>query len=653
MKKHSGKNKKPVTENNNSGKSLSIGLVLLVILVLMTYSGAIRNNFVSWDDYDYVINNELVRRDGSPDLKGIFSTVVSLNYHPLTILSLSLNDNDCRNCPDGISPKPFIAGNIILHAFNALLVFFLTWLLFRKDIIVAFIVAALFAVHPMHVESVAWISARKDVLSSFFFLSGLISWIMYLKESKQKYLCLSFSFLLFLLATLSKATTVVFPLVAILISYLIDSNKDAVHKNKPLKDFSSRVIMPLLPFFAVSFFIGLITINVQNGENFLGMLHFSREPENAVNAAGDFSVFQRIGVACYGFFVYMIKFLLPFKLSAFYPYPSPEELSHGLMPVLFLISVIAFIAVVLLSVLSMKKTKFSLFSLGFYLLNLILVLHFISVGKAMLAERYTYLPYIGLALLPAWYISERPLKTKRVLLLISGLFIILMLLLARQQVKVWHDTASLWTQVIERHPGLELAHSARGKYYYKLASLTSDPKVRKSLEEKALADFRMAISQNTKRAEVYEYMGVIMLSRNDLKGALKLLDISIKIDPVKGRSYFNRAIVHDQLNLKEEAIRDYDMALKMNPELTLDVLRNRSVLFLETGKYEKALTDLDGLVKIDGKDFSNYYNRAFVKVMLKDMKGAVEDYRMVLKLNPGDKQTIEQLRVLSESQNIK
>jgi tetratricopeptide (TPR) repeat protein len=147
-------------------------------------------------------------------------------------------------------------------------------------------------------------------------------------------------------------------------------------------------------------------------------------------------------------------------------------------------------------------------------------------------------------------------------------------------------------------------------------------------------------------------MGVIMLTRSDLKNALQLMNISIKIDPGKGRSYFNRAIVHDQMNMKEEAIRDYETALKLDPGMAPDILRNRSVLNLETGKYEQAISDLDALIKLDERNFINYYNRAFAKVMLKDIEGAIEDYKSALKLNPGDEQIIEHIRVLTESGNI-
>jgi tetratricopeptide (TPR) repeat protein len=228
-----------------------------------------------------------------------------------------------------------------------------------------------------------------------------------------------------------------------------------------------------------------------------------------------------------------------------------------------------------------------------------------------------------------------------------------MLLLARNQVKVWHDSESLWTQVIERYPNLDLARSARGKYYYMLSSLEANNKVKKNFEEKALADFRVAIKENTKRAEIYEGMGVIMLSRNELKGALQLLNVAIKLNPKKGRTYYNRAIIFDQLNQKEESIRDYESAIALSPEMALEILRNRNVLYIETSRYESAVKDLDELIRIDGKEYTHYYNRAFSKLMLKDIDGAIADYKNVLILNPGNKETIEHLRILMESKENK
>lgn len=181
----------------------------------------------------------------------------------------------------------------------------------------------------------------------------------------------------------------------------------------------------------------------------------------------------------------------------------------------------------------------------------------------------------------------------------------------------------------------------------------SNRKEKKVLEDKAIEDFSVAIKEKTVSADVFEGMGVILQSRDELKTALQLLNVAVKLNPEKGRTFYNRAIIFDQLNQKEEAIRDYESALAFSPEMALEVLRNRSVLYIETGRYESAIKDLDELIKIDSKEYTHYYNRAFSKLMLKDIDGAIADYQNVLRLNPGDRETMEHLRVLMESKKNK
>jgi protein O-mannosyl-transferase len=284
---------------------------------------------------------------------------------------------------------------------------------------------------------------------------------------------------------------------------------------------------------------------------------------------------------------------------------------------------------------------------------LMLVLQFLSVGKAIMAERYTYLPYIGISIIPAWFISRYHGRFRKWLLLFAGFFIIVMLFLTRKQVNVWYNTETLWSQAIENNPDQELAWRARGKYYYGKSSRAVDPTERKNLENKALSDFKVAISHKTASSDVYEGMGVILQTRNEFKTALQLLNIAVRLNPKSGRTYYNRAIIFDLMNQKDEAIRDYDTALELDPKEALQIIRNRSVLYLETAKYEKALKDYNELIRLENSNFSHYYNRAFSKVMLKDYDGAIADYQIVLKLNPGDKQTLEQIRVLIENKKKK
>ena len=295
---------------------------------------------------------------------------------------------------------------------------------------------------------------------------------------------------------------------------------------------------------------------------------------------------------------------------------------------------------------TMKRTRLFAFGFGFFLVTLLLVIQFIAVGKAILAERYSYLPYIGLSIVPVWYIVQNRRKYTNWLLLLLGCFVVGMSLLAREQVKVWRDTDTLWSQSIRNHPDQELAWRARGKYFYGLSAQAGNQVVRKNLEDKAMADFRVAIEHKTASADVYEGMGMILQSRGELKAALKLLQLAISLNPTNGRIYYNRAIIYDRMNLKQEAIQDYGSALERDPKGALPILRNRNALYLETGQFVQALRDCDTLIKLEPNNFYHYYNRAFAKVMLKDYDGAIADYLVVLKLNPGDRQTLEQLNQL-------
>jgi tetratricopeptide (TPR) repeat protein len=270
------------------------------------------------------------------------------------------------------------------------------------------------------------------------------------------------------------------------------------------------------------------------------------------------------------------------------------------------------------------------------------------VGKAILAERYTYLPYIGISIIPAYFISQYTGRNRKWLLLLSGSFVLVMMFLARKQVNVWFDTGTLWSQAIKTHPNQELAWRARGKYFYGLSARAGDQTERKVLEDKALADFKVAMEHKTASSDVYEGMGVLLQSRREYKTALKLLNMAVSLNPGNGRTYYNRAIIFDQMNLKEEAIKDYGTAIEKDPKEALAIIRNRSALYLETGKYDQALKDFDELIRIENRNFKHYYNRAFAKVMLKDYDGAIADYQIVLKLNPGDQQTLEQLRILTD-----
>lgn len=635
------------TGDKYTGYYISGAMIVLLVLVLFTYGRSFKNTFVDWDDFTYVVNNDLVRNPDTSDLKDLFLTPVSSNYHPLTILSLRINRNVCGTCPNGISPTPFITGNVILHILNTLLVFILVFLLCKRNILVSFLVAIVFGVHPMHVESVAWISERKDVLYAFFFLSGLIAWLFYKRGNRGKYIWLVLAFLLFIFSCLSKATAVVFPVILLLLNFWTSRTEEDNQILKGLKEVVSRGNLLLITFFLIiSVVFGLMAFKVQSGENFLGFLNLSKSHPDMVNAIGPYTILQRLEIASYGFILYIVKFFLPVNLSALYPYPSIKEFDSGPFAITLLFTVAATVLIVFLVIRSLRKTKLYAFGMGFYIITIVLVLQFISVGMAIVAERYSYLPYIGISFIPATLISESSGTRKKILLLISGCFIIMLIILSRRQTGVWNNTETLWTQVIKRHPGQELPRRSRGKFYSKKSLEAKDIGDKKKYEDLALVDFTEAINAGTKSADVYQGTGVIYGSKGELEKAVGFLNKAISVDPKNGPAYYNRALINEKLGEKEAAIKDYNMALIYNPEDALRILNNRSNLFLETGRFREARLDFDYLIYIQSGNFLYYSNRAFARLQLGDVEGAILDYHKALQLKPDDQLSSENLQRL-------
>jgi tetratricopeptide (TPR) repeat protein len=201
---------------------------------------------------------------------------------------------------------------------------------------------------------------------------------------------------------------------------------------------------------------------------------------------------------------------------------------------------------------------------------------------------------------------------------------------------VWRNTETLWTNVINKYPHEELPRRSRGKYYSRKSGQAKTMMEKKVFEDKALIDFTEAIKAKTRSADVYMGSGIIYVSRGDLKIALLLLNAAIAIDPKKGSAYYNRALIYDQLNKKEEAIKDYNMALIYKPELALQILNNRSNLFLETGRFKEAILDFDYLISVDSNKYYYYSNRGIAKQQINDIPGAITDLKKALQLQPDD-----------------
>jgi protein O-mannosyl-transferase len=622
MKSNKTKTKKgpKSPEGNRISSSKDVGKILFVLCILLIgtwwiYSGASKHEFVNWDDQVYAEEQNMVLQK---DYKSLWTTPVSLNYHPLTMISLAVQAPDN---PEKLSAKPFIQGNIILHILNAFLVFFLSYLLLKKNGIAAFIIAAIFAWHPMHVESVAWVSERKDVLYTFFFLSGLIAYRYYLISDKKRWIAICF--LLFVASVLSKAMAVVFPLVMVLLDYW-----------QGIKIGDMRRILQKLPFFAISLLFGLIALDVQSGNDFYGFFTLNVERTTAVADMEVFSILERFQFAAYGILFYLWKFFVPIQLSPFYPYPT------SLGPI-FWIGPIVVIGLFFLIWYSMKKTKIWAFGFGFYLVTIALVLQFISVGLAITADRYTYLPYFGIsfALVAATLTWANKTSPTRGQIMSYGwyAFVAILLIIAPKQVKIWENSEKLWTQALSVYPDSDLALANRGNYLGKSGRI-----------EEAIEDFEKASKNGTKRWDVYEGLGNCYGSLSNREGievdarkelleeSMAMFKRALELNPNKGNVWFNLGIT--QMNMKSpESINSLQKALTLMPNKEDVIRRALGYAYLIDGQYEASIKEFDIVIdKFNLKTDDNYTNRGIAKKRVGDIDGGRQDFMTALSINPNN-----------------
>lgn len=567
-------------------------VVSILVLTFITFLPSLDNEFTNWDDHLYVTENLSIQSFSGENLKTMVTKPVAANYHPITMLSFGLN-----YAISEYNPFSYHLVNLLVHLLNTFLVFYFLFLLTKRKWIIAGITALLFAIHPMHVESVAWVAERKDVLYTFFFLLGLITYLKYVWEKQTKFYV--YTLLFFVLSVLSKPAAVVFPLVLLLLDFFLnrlDFNK-----------IDKKAIVEKIPFFAISLLAGIATLQIQSGEG-------------AVGDMKDLTILQRFMYAGYGFSMYIFKLLVPTKLSTFYPYPATKAL-----PIWYTIAPICTLIILGLATWSLRFTKVIFFSVVFYLINLLLVLQFISVGEAIIADRYTYVPYIGLFFLIGYGVNYLWDNNKQQLAYVAGGLVIIaslvFALLSFNRTKVWANSGTLWSDVISKYENVPVAYTNRGSYYRK----------NKKLKE-ALADFDKAIGMRpnyfrayNNRANVYFGLGQNEKAIADYTKTLELEKNDVKALSNRGAAYF-------QLKKYNEAMSDLDRALTLDPNHD-NSLRNRGVLNFTVGRHEQAVKDFTNYLKMFPNDHAVWGSMGQAKLLMKQYQAAIPDFTKAIQIH--------------------
>ncbi len=601
------KKKKSTVQSQNTKKIRpSLLAFIAVAITLVLFIPSIGNDFVNWDDDRNLYENENTNGLNSEHIKNIFTTDVIGNYNPLPILTFAVEREFF-----GLNPTIFHITNLVLHLLCVLLVFRIL-MLWRLKPLWAFIGALLFGFHPMRVESVAWVTERKDVLFGVFFLAAIWQYLQWIRKEDKKMWRYIFILILFVLSLLSKIQAVALPLALLTIDYWMD---------RPIQ---WKLIIEKIPHFLLALVTGLLGISML-------------QSQGSIDGSADiFGFVDRIFIASFSLFTYLYKLIIPYPLSPLYPYPAALEWYHYA-------SILLPFGVLGLLIWSFKKIKPVFFGLTFFLVNVVFVLQLVGAGQAYLADRFTYMAYLGLFFIICWYLQKwtgTNIQYQSVAIGGSVLVLAILAVISFNQIKIWKNGETLWTHVLKYHDDTPLPYGNRGYYYREQDEFL-----------KSIEDYTKAIELKPDAANYYNSRGKSFFDMGNASQSLNDFNMAIRYDKATAEYYINRGGAFAAANQLNKALDDFNQGLALNPDYANGYL-NRSLLYFNIGRFELALQDYDSYLNLNPSNAEIWYERGLVKRQLKRSREALIDVTQAIQLNPNDpKYYVERARLYKIFQN--
>ncbi len=640
---------------NNLSRRTYLTAAATALISVIVYLPALQNGFVTWDDDIYVFENYHIRSLGPAFFKWAFFDFYASNWHPLTWLSHALDFTFW-----GLSPLGHHLTNIALHGVNVFFVVLLvarlldtyqilsagkSFLNERAIMVPAAATGLLFGLHPAHVESVAWISERKDLLCALFFLLSVMTYLKYaasrqpvievvhsntsgqrtkakgerLPRSKQHPMDASrrviffmnkhyiAALVFFILALMSKPMAVSLPLVLLILDW---HPFGKIRSAKTLR----IALVEKIPFISLSL-----------GSSILTML--AQRAGGAMDALGSVPLSTRLPVAAKSLIAYLGKMLWPFDLSPYYLYPHDVSL---LAPE-YMLSMVLALGITIACAFLAKQQRLWLAAWGYYVATLLPVLGVVQVGIQAMADRYTYLPSLGLFLVLAlgaarlgekafsWTSGRFAIMTAAVVAAVS--ILVLLSVLTVKQTGVWKDSVTLWGSVIETSPvNLPFAHMNRAVAHEKAGRLAE-----------AIADYDAAIDQDPAYAEAYANRGVAYEKAGKIDQAIADYQKAIALDPSSAQTYFNLGTVYLGAGRLVDAVEQYDRAISLDPRHA-DAFHNRGVALADSGQAGGALEDYNQAISLNRNYDIAYFNRGSLYFEMGKTELARRDFRMACEL---------------------
>ena len=596
--------------NAKRGQSILIALALVVLTVL-AYLPVFKADFINYDDPDYVTSNPKVQAGLTIEgVKWAFTTGHASNWHPLTWMSHML---DWQLFEDNAVSHH--ATNLVLHVINAVLVFALLRTLTRTFWRSAF-VAALFALHPTHVESVAWVAERKDVLSATFWFGTMLAYLKYseyVDKGKSK-AAASYILALFLFACglMSKPMVVTLPFVLLLLDYWplkrLMLPGGAMDENKGITP--GRLFLEKVPFFLFSIISSCITFRVQKAGG-------------AVTKIDVLPVLTRIENAFISYPRYIGKMFWPADLAVLYPHPWKWSLWAAILAAIFVIGISA------IAVWQIKSRRYIAFGWFWFLGTLVPVIGVVQVGMQSIADRYTYIPYLGIFIIIAWGIAELSARFPgtKVAASISGSIIILACAgLTWKQAQFWKNSGTLFSHAVAVTDRNFLAHNNLGDYLSKQGD-----------HENAIKHFQQALTIYPQFDLAWHSIAYSLANRGRLAEAIVHYERAIKLNPNNPGYFNNYGNALGSVGRDSDAIVQYFRAAELDAE-NEDAYNNLGVSLAMTGKVAEGIEHLHKAIRLNPRNPSAHSNLGNAYAVQGRTDDAIAEYEIALRLRPDDAQ---------------
>ena len=661
-------------------RELFIGLFLTAATLVVFWQVG-NHDFINLDDAVYVTENVHVQRGFSRDsIVWAFTTPHAANYHPLTWLSHMLDVELF-----GLNPRGHHLTNVFFHLLNTLLLFLalqrMTGALWRSGF-----VAALFALHPLHVESVAWVAERKDVLSTLFWMLTLWAYIRYVERPKPiRYLL---TLLAFALGLMAKPMLVTLPFVLLLLDYwplgrihggqlpALDNGRSQLSpRSQKLERQIFRLLWEKLPFFLLAAASSAVTLLVQKSGGALGTFEI-------------YPIKIRFANALISYVRYIWKMIWPHHLVIFYLHPRE---SVSMLQAVGAGILLAGISILLIW--TGRRYRYLVVGWLWYLGTLVPVIGLVQVGSQAMADRYTYVPLIGLFIIIIWGVPDLMVRwqyRRTAIAFATSLLLPFLMMSTWTQLSHWHDRKTLWeytlavapnhyyalnslgeiasddgdlekalayyTKAFEANPHYQSAISNIGsifykqgkydeaiKYFYQALEMDPDDAVvhsnlgeafsRQGNLDKAIFNFTQAVTLDPKNCKAHNHVGMIFVSQGELNQAISHFSEAIKINPDYAEAHYNLGAVFLRQGKPDEALKHFSEAVKINPDYA-EAQNNLGALLVQQGNFDEAIAHLSRALSIKPDYAAAHNNMGDALARQGEFDEAISHYAQALRINP-------------------